>query len=311
MRHPNRREFTMKTLSAFLLLILALNCVAVQATEPASNESDQTAERKAASLKLAGDEVKRFAFYFTDAPDKEFELHSSPVVRYGNYNAESYSNAFIWTNNGRPEAIASVTNWYRPREYYGLAVTSLATKPLTGERDDQEIWRPRNAGVEFRPIPDAGVPGELPVQRLREMRALAREFRADFKRVARYLESGKLRLMSTPLYRYESVESGVADGAIFGLALGTAPQLVLLIEARKSVGELRWEYAVAPRNSMEYQVWHKDRQVWSLPQLAPPWPNSKIPTNTYAVFPDLQKEGRTEELVRKLRAETSTGEQAK
>jgi hypothetical protein len=45
---------------------------------------------------------------------------------------------------------------------------------------------------------------------------------------------------------------------------------------------------------VEYHVFYDDREVWSLPQLAPPWPNSKNPLNTYTVFPDLQDANRTQ-----------------
>ena len=94
-----------------------------------------------------------------------------------------------------------------------------------------------------------------------------------------------------------------ALGAILlsALADGTSPQLNLLIESRKSnSGAFEWQYAFAPNNSVEYHAFHKDQEVWHLPQLAPPWPNSKNPLNTYTVFADLQKEGRTLELVNQL-----------
>jgi hypothetical protein len=124
------------------------------------------------------------------------------------------------------------------------------------------------------------------------MKAIARQFTATFKREARYNEGGQLRLLSQPLYRYQSDE--VQDGALFALADGTSPQLNLLLESRLADQGQQWQYALAPNNSVEFHVLFDEREVWSVPQLAPPWPNSKNPLHTYTVFPDLQEQGRTE-----------------
>lgn len=285
-----------------ILLMFAATCCGVPSTEAQPGDSTQAPERAADSRKLADEEVKRFAFFLASDRAAELKLHSTPVHQYSQQqNGQAYTNLFVWTHQARPAAIASISNWYSPRAYRGLAVTSLATETLVGTRDDEEIWRPNRAGVEFKRIPDAGRPHESAVLRLRQMRGLAREFSAEFKRIARIPEGDKLRLLSTPLYRYENQETRLIDGALFGFAYGTAPQLILLIEARQTPTGPRWLYALAPKNSTEYRVRHKNREVWHLPQLAPPWPNSKDPTNTYSVFPDLQREGRTKEFVDRLR----------
>jgi hypothetical protein len=286
---------------AILLLLVPAACVCAQSAQTKGSDAGAAADRAAESSRVAIQEVKRFEYVLASDRDKELNLTPSPVHRYTHqHNGEVYTNLFVWTHKGRPEAIASISNWFSPRRYHGLAVTSLSTEKLIGMRDGEEIWHPKSAGIEFKPIPKASAPAESAVQRLRQMRSLAREFTAEFKRESRKPESGKLRLLSTPLFRYQPQDSKVIDGAIFGLASGTSPQLVLLIEARNAVPGIRWEYALAPRNSFEYRAFHKDRRIWSLPQLAPPWANSKDPTNTYTVFPDLQREGRTQEFVDQL-----------
>jgi len=132
------------------------------------------------------------------------------------------------------------------------------------------------------------------------MSKLARQFTAKFQREARYNEGGQRRLMSTPLYRYEATDGDLQDGALYALADGTSPQLNLLIESRQTKAGFEWQYALAPNNSVEYHVFHNDREVWTLSQIAPPWPNSKDPLNTYTVFPDLQNEDRNRELADEL-----------
>ena len=286
-----------------LAVILAAMVARAQDAPSAPGAAAKSADEQAAeSQNAAAAEVQRFAFAFARDRETKLKLHDAPVLRYTNpLRGEVHSALFIWTHEGRPEVVASVSNWYTPRPYLGLAATSLSLDKLIGTRDGQEIWLPKSAGLELRPVPGAGPPAGSPAQRLRQMGALAREFSAEFKREARYNEGGKLRLMTRPLYRYESTTDELQDGALYALADGTSPQLNLLIESRKAkAGGFEWQYAFAPNNSVEYHAFYKDQEVWSLPQLAPPWPNSKNPLNAYTVFPDLQNENRTAELADQL-----------
>ena len=290
----------LKRIVVALSLLFAFG-MATRTTTAAEEEPDNTASHAALASKVAAKEVKKFTFRFADDPDAKLELHPTPILRYTNpLRVEVYSTLFVWMHKGRPEVIASVSSWHSPRQYLGLAATSLSEHKLVGEREGREIWRPQKAGIEFRPIFEAGAPGATSIVRLRQMGLLAQQFTAEFRRDATVPEGGKLRLLSRPLHRYNSTRDTVLDGAMFGFADGTAPHLILLIEARQTPTDARWEYALAPKNSTEFHVRHADRPVWSLPQLAPPWPNSKNPTHTYTVFPDLTNEGRSQELADQL-----------
>ena len=107
--------------------------------------------------------------------------------------------------------------------------TSLATSPLTGTKRGTSTWSPTVAGVEFKPLDGAPTPAANAVQRLAQMRSLAGEFTASdlFENRGRF----ELRLMPKPLYRYASLKRGITDGAFFGFALGTVPEVGLLLEA--------------------------------------------------------------------------------
>jgi hypothetical protein len=62
----------------------------------------------------------------------------------------------------------------------------------------------------------------------------------------------QLRLMPKPWLRYGEAGSAVQDGALFAFAVGTEPEVALMIEARWSLsGGLRWEYGLAPLTSIE------------------------------------------------------------
>jgi hypothetical protein len=286
----------------FAGVLLVLPIFSASAEEPPTPDAKTSAQQAEESQKAAAAEVARFAFAFADNRERKLKLHETPILRYTNpLRGEVHSTLYLWTYEGRPEVVASVSNWYTPRPYRGLAATSLSLEKLVGTRDGQEVWLPKGPGLELKPIDGAEPPADSADKRLRQMGALAREFSAEFKREARYNEGGQLRLMAKPLYRYESTAADIQDGALYALADGTSPQLNLLIESRKTAsGIFRWEYAFAPNNSAQYHAFHKDREVWTLPQLAPPWPNSKNPLNTYTVFADLQLETRTQEFADQL-----------
>jgi hypothetical protein len=289
-----------KVLAPASVLLIAI-AVLVRGQELPHEPAAASAEKAAESREAAAAEVQKFEFAFGGERGAKLKLHEAPVLRYTNpLRGDVYSALYIWTHEGRPEVVASVNSWYMPRRYVGLAATSLSLDKLVAARDGREIWRPQSAGLELHPVPGAEVPADTPARRLRQLSAMARQFSANFKREATYHEGGQLRLMSRPLYRYESTNPAVQDGALFALADGTSPQLNLLIESRQTNAGYQWQYALAPNNSVEYHVYHEDREVWSLEQLAPPWPNSKNPLNSYTVFPDLQRADRTEELVDQL-----------
>ena len=90
------------------------------------------------------------------------------------------------------------------------------------------------------------------------MRALAREFKASVD-----LEKGgtQLRLLSQPLFRYESE----TDGALFAFVLTTDPEALLIIDDRPGEGGHAWHYAFARMSNHSLVAKHRDRVVWEAP----------------------------------------------
>jgi hypothetical protein len=80
------------------------------------------------------------------------------------------------------------------------------------------------------------------------------------------LRWSKLRLLPKPWHRYRNAGSGVEEGALFAFAIGTDPEVFLMIESRPNpAGGFRWEYALAPMTSFEVKVSWKGKEVWTLP----------------------------------------------
>jgi hypothetical protein len=64
-----------------------------------------------------------------------------------------------------------------------------------------------------------------------------------------------MRLMPTPICRYEDPDAGLIDGAIFGYTMGTNPDVLLVIELYESEGgEPEWQCGAAGMTSAGFVV---------------------------------------------------------
>ena len=95
------------------------------------------------------------------------------------------------------------------------------------------------------------------------MRALAREFSG--RSLSDQGQTWELRLLPQPLYRFQSTDPDVLDGALFTLvsSAGTDPEIILLLEARKSQSGNQWVFGAARFSDMSLWLKHKDKEVWS------------------------------------------------
>ena len=72
----------------------------------------------------------------------------------------------------------------------------------------------------------------------------------------------QLRLLTTPLYRYEKESEQILDGGLFCFADGTDPEAVLVIEAVRDGDALSWEYAFMRRTTLPVTGQLDDGNVW-------------------------------------------------
>ena len=123
--------------------------------------------------------------------------------------------------------------------------------------------RARVAGRRGARSQNAPTPAATPGARLLQMRQLAQEFTGY--EVDRDQKRWELRLLPTPLYRYPSADTAVLDGAVFALMsnAGTDPEVLLVIEARREGGKMRWEYACGRFSDWDLHVRHKDQEVFT------------------------------------------------
>jgi hypothetical protein len=198
-------------------------------------------------------------------------LNETPAFRLGKQGADVVEEGaiFFWVDElGRPEAavqVFQVRDARAPRGIWIHEFMSLSPTPLSGEGDGARTWNSQSPGVTIRPLPGAPVLASRRDQRDRQMRALAREFRAsDLFHEKSWTE---LRLLPTPIARYGKDGAEVVDGALFAFVTGTDPEAFLFLEARREAGkaEPSWHYAFAPMTCWELKGSHKGTEVWTSP----------------------------------------------
>ena len=187
-------------------------------------------------------------------------LHWTNPARYGEDGA-----LFVWTAGGRPEVIGTGFT-FRVGNSVGHAheFHTLSQQPITAVKEGTTAWAPRQPGLTFAALKSAGKPAGTEAGRLIQMRAIARSFDIDF-----HNDEGtptRLRLVSTPLFRYAAPESGVPDGAIFSFANATDPEALLVVEARGSGAAAHWEYALARFHFQTLQATRDGATVWEVPR---------------------------------------------
>lgn len=242
-------------------------------------------ERADTTLKLALAKASQFEIHLDDSAQTVLTLHPRSVLRWSNpVSTALYGEVFVWTAAGRPEVIASMHKFFQPdRRHMTGEFHSLALGKLVATQEKQNVWNPQEAGVTLADLPGAPPVARAAQQRLSQMRALARGFSAESSARNEPDTREQLRLLPKPIFRYESSNPALLDGGIFAFVQGTNPEVLLLLEARQSGDAYRWQYALARFNSVALRASHQQQQVWSVPQIAPPWEAIRDPAKAYFV----------------------------
>ena len=251
----------------FLIAVIVSICPSLA---PAQSANDAKA-RKAEADKMIGEESVAYKIALA-ADDRNLSLHPVPVKSWTNdLNGEFYGSVFIWTLDGRPQVVGSLYRSYTPFNYFAAELQSLSEHELLAAKDEQAVWQPP-AGVKFQSVPDGATPSQSHPVRLIQMRSLARLFAGqltDEDKVRRTLQ-----ISPQPLYRYDKTPANLLDGAMFSLVNGTDPEVLLLIEARRTADGFQWQYALARLCVSELQVTYNGQKVWSAAPLE--WPYTRL-----------------------------------
>lgn len=176
----------------------------------------------------------------------------------------------VWTNAGRPGLIGSVWSILdqkdRSKRNLCYEFHSLCQAPISVRLGDKTWWSAQEPGVVWQSLSDGPAPGSSRTIRLRQMRDLARELRADI--VGHEGDKEELRLLPQPLYRYPENAAGVEDGAIFSFVMATDPELFVLLELRhdEATKKLAWMLAPARFTGEPLRLSRGEQILWESPR---------------------------------------------
>jgi hypothetical protein len=241
---------------------------------------DDQATRHAARAKrerllaIYAGEAEGYTIYRDASHKDRAELRREPVyvwtnpVRGGGQDGAVY----VWICKGRAEVLGSFFSYpangprHVSHEFHSLSLSVLDVERSGGRAS---IWRPMGPGIEIAAITGAPGPGSSASERLSQMRSLAHDFSASTK--DQEDRRWELRLLPQPLYRYESTDPDLLDGALFAFvtSAGTDPEALLVIEARKPAraDTPLWHYGIARFTDQQLWVRHKGKEVFSAPMI--------------------------------------------
>ena len=165
-----------------------------------------------------------------------------------------------WTDpSGRPMSVAQIYFFPSSKKWF-IEHQSLCDGPMEFTSELHSTWSPQSPGIEWTKIGNEDMkPVESKPLRLTQMRQLARRFRAEDT----IANNSKLRLLTSPVMRYDAAEKGLIDGALFVMVNGTDPEITLQIEARQDQKSGRHYYwALSPMTTYELRAYIGDKEVW-------------------------------------------------
>ncbi len=250
-------------------MLAALTLAVLQQANPPpaatpDNQAEARQARAGAELEIAG--YKFTLLVGSAGSEAELTAPPQPVLRWTNQlRRRFYGDVYVWTHQGRPEAIASINHVFSERQAMEAELHSLSLSRLKLERSGQTVWEPAGPGIELRPIPAAGPPADSPAARLRQMQACAEQFSASSQAGD---DRWQLRLLPRPIFRYASTDPQVLDGALYAFVKGTDPDVLLVMEARRSGEKPQWQYAVVRLTGTKLRAAHSGKEVWHVEALS-------------------------------------------
>jgi hypothetical protein len=267
------RERGASSLTLWVAILVCLLTSVANAVEPDPAAAESVRQQRLEQMKGLIDEVS----LGTDDPSPlELKRLDRPILRYTNPLTDSIEEGalFLWMAGKRP--VAAVSPSFRGTTIF-WELSSLSDTPLKLIRNGVVVWQPPSSSRKSEKFAEAPVPAPAAAGRLVQMRALARRFQVRELRREQWQEG---RLLSQPLHRWEDSSSGVIDGALFGYAETTDPELLLVIEARQEsdAKQATWHFVLAKMTSSPMTVNLDEKQIWSVDGY---WRNPRTPQDPY------------------------------
>jgi hypothetical protein len=255
-------------------LWLAVALLAGQGPEPSKEGPSKATSPKTASSKAVVErlqaihrqEGERWRMFLDDDRKTQAKLNDKPIYVWTNptRSGGQHGAVWVWMHRGRPVVVGSIFSHPETgKRMVCHEFHSLAEGKLLPERgDDDQRWDPK-VSVEMLRLPDAPAPEASAARRVIQMRSLSRTFTAHS--IDHRKQRWELRLLPQPLYRYEKPEGDVQDGALFAFvtSAGTDPEVILVLEARKTATGSAWYYRAIRFSDSDLHVQRLGKEVWN------------------------------------------------
>ncbi len=230
----------------------------------ARSEEDSPKKVESPALKTARAHMSEFTVQSSaKGRDGLIEMLPNPLLTYGDAARNNEAGTlWAWGKSGRPVAFLELyRNIGNDQPWvHALTLTSPELIQLTGANNPR--WTPKKSQFVLKEIPDSPEVSAQPAIRLRQMKEISRRFEAhqfwdpDNSRF-------EMRLLVQPVHRYHDEAVKVIDGAVFVLAHGTNPEVLVQIEADAAQQPPRWKYSLARLGSAEMHVLLDGKEVWT------------------------------------------------
>jgi hypothetical protein len=237
---------------AFAILVLGGRLAALEETEQKTDAPWRE------SMAARWNEVR--AFHTRNGAEHEVDRVAEPVFSYVERAREGQhvGTLWLWGTQGRPVALFAQNRDLTDPSVGGFELVAL-TDGVSAVMHDGWKWSPPSSALNMKSFPDVPAAAETEAGRLVQFKALARRFDVSEKLGD---EQSPLRLLPTPVYRYQDPGPGMVDGALFILGHGTNPEAVLVIECRTQNGGASWSYGFVPLAAAAVTARLNEQIVW-------------------------------------------------
>jgi hypothetical protein len=205
-------------------------------------------------------DAEKYAFQLGHEQALALELVKKPVMAWATDDDWS-GDVFVWTAEGCPAVIGCILSGPSGANrsvYHEFHL--LSSEPITAvDLQTRRHWQPKE-GLKRMVVEGAPKPADSSAARLTQMRQLARAFTVRMEADGPW----ELRLLTQPLLRYGDAGGQVIDGGLFAYVWpkGTDPEMILLLECRRTDEGLIWHYA--PVRFTTRPIWLSlgEREVW-------------------------------------------------
>lgn len=248
-------------------LAIAILACAVLSTSDAGAQQSPTPDARSMQLKQVFDGVASRYRITSGLGQKQqvLPLYDGPVMHWLSLDGTTgiyYGSVFVWTRLGRPDVIGTFFTSQGDKERISVCqeLYSFSSEQLAVRSGNGKAWRPAPSET-MRVIPGAPAPATTEQARRLQIRMMARHFSG---RMNRRGVGHPLRMLPRPIIQYSSDDPQILSGAVLVLvAYTTDPDILLLIEARKTGEGPKWFYQPARFSDKSLWLTYQNKDIWT------------------------------------------------